>query len=450
MAGKLSSGEQPEDANSIARSSYWETVDSLIGSLRERITTLGEDMHPQLLDLTSKHQEWPVRAACLRLLAEYYLERPGTIATICGATHDSVDWVAFTAIDVAGRYRLQEAVLDLVKISGWPSNFTRPDYLRKPVGCGAAFTKRALLDIFGTRDPIQLKEDEDALFGSAREEAYRRRRRPVHEDVVEIPSGTFLAGNTPPTENPFLMEQGDNPPRSVDLPAFLIDRTAVTNSRYAEFLQDSASAAMFDHPDQPPSKSHVPAHWHDPRFSRPELPVVGVDWYDAWAFARWAGGQLPSEDQWEKAARGSDGRDFPWGNDFRPKRCNYVERSFHCTVRGIEDLEMVLLTATPRGIPEQPLLPADSLASGASPYGLVQMAGNVWEMTRTNYFSRQDMDPFFKGRRPVEFMRRKDAYHVLKGGSWSSPQPCLTTHYRGRDLITDRHNEVGFRCVYPC
>jgi formylglycine-generating enzyme required for sulfatase activity len=77
------------------------------------------------------------------------------------------------------------------------------------------------------------------------------------------------------------------------------------------------------------------------------------------------------------------------------------------------------------------------------------MSGNAWEITRTNYFTREDMDPFFRGRSPRDFLHRRDAFHVIRGGAWTSPAPCLTTHYRGRDLITDRHSEIGFRCVYP-
>lgn len=70
-------------------------------------------------------------------------------------------------------------------------------------------------------------------------------------------------------------------------------------------------------------------------------------------------------------------------------------------------------------------------------------------MTRTNFYSRDDLDPFFRGRRPVEFLNRKEAFHVLRGGTWTSPPVCLTTFFRGKDLLTDRHSEVGFRCVYP-
>lgn len=193
----------------------------------------------------------------------------------------------------------------------------------------------------------------------------------------------------------------------------------------------------------------IPAHWRDPRFSAPELPVVGVDWYDAWAFARWAGGALPSEEQWEKAARGQDGRKFPWGDGWDPDRANYVERAFGTAVVDLVELECTLRTVAMRDTPSEPVLAADSLPEGASPYGALHMAGNVWEMTRTNFFTRQDMDPFFKGRKPVEFMNRHEAFYAIRGGTWTSPPVCLTTYYRGKDLLTDKHNEIGFRCVYP-
>ncbi|MFC1439727.1 SUMF1/EgtB/PvdO family nonheme iron enzyme [Streptacidiphilus sp. N1-10] len=275
--------------------------------------------------------------------------------------------------------------------------------------------------------------------------------------MVLVPAGSFRAGSVGSSDCSFGMDDTDNPPRELETSSFLIDRTAVTNQRYQEFLAEVTGTTEFDHPDAPPGRDHLPAHRHDPRFNSPELPVVGVDWYDAWAFTRWAGGDLPSEEQWEKAARGTDGRTHPWGNDFGPALAHYVESAFGRKVENLAELEDVLVTVEPeafqpgrsRRFPPVPLIPADALPAGASPYGALQMSGNVWEMTRTNFFSREDMDPFFKGRSPVEFMNRKDAFYVIRGGAWTSPPVCLSTFYRGRDLLTDRHNEVGFRCVYP-
>jgi gamma-glutamyl hercynylcysteine S-oxide synthase len=428
-------------------SAYWDSIERIVEKVRA--AGAGPDGVTLLAGLSQTHPEWPVRAAAVRLLGQLHASTPVAAEAIAAATHDEVDWVAFTAIKVIGENRIGSAVTDLIKISGWPSNFTKPKFARKPVGCGAAFTKRALLAIFGSSDPAALRMLEDEHFAEMRTQIDAARRARVHDEVVLVPGGPFIAGATVKEVGPFQMDDSDNALRVVELPSFYIDRTTVTNERYQKFLDDIGESIDFDHPDQEPGRSHIPAHLHDPRFNRPEQPVVGIDWYDAWAYATWAGGALPSEDQWEKAARGTDGRVFPWGNSWEPERVNYVERVYGRKVENLQQLEELLVTTQHEDFPANPVMPADSLPEGASTYGLLHMSGNVWELTRTNFYTREDMDPFFRGRRPVEFMNRKDAFHVLRGGTWTSPSACLTTYYRGKDLLTDKHNEVGFRCVYP-
>ncbi|MCG7527313.1 SUMF1/EgtB/PvdO family nonheme iron enzyme [Streptomyces sp. OfavH-34-F] len=425
---------------------YWASVQRVIDLAGEKGS--GPDGIPLLVSLLAAHPEWPVRAGAVRLLAAHHAGDPAADTAVASATHDTVDWVAFTALKVITEHRISAAVPDLIRISGWPSNFTRPDWARKPVGCGAALTKRALIAIFGTRDPAELRRLEDEYFTEMRARVDAVRNRPRrNDDVVRVPGGPAIIGAD---EQPdaFRMAQDDTTLRAVDVPGFLIDRTTVTNARYREFLEDAGDSGAFDHPDQPLGGSHRPAHWHDPRFNAPGLPVVGVDWYDAYAFAKWAGGALPSEVQWEKAARGVDGRRFPWGDDWDAARVNYVERSFGRAVADLDSLEALLVTIEQGENPAVPVLAADALPEGASPYGVLQMSGNVWELTRTNFYTGEDMDPFFRGRHPLDFMNRKDAFHVLRGGTFTSPPACLTTFYRGKDLITDRHMEVGFRCVY--
>lgn len=273
-------------------------------------------------------------------------------------------------------------------------------------------------------------------------------------DVVAVPGGRFVAGEEGGAvdEDRFGAGDSENPRRVALLPPFRIDRTAVTNERYAQFLAEAghlgSGRSEVCHPDEPEGKDHVPAHWGDSRFNEPGHPVVGVDWYDAWAFARWAGGRLPSEVEWEKAARGNDGRQYPWGNRWDPALAQSALTAYGSeALRDRYDLEE-LLARTSATWPAHPVLPADSLPEGASPYGALQMAGNVWEFTRTNFYTGADMAPdFHRDHRPA-LEHLPAAFPAIRGGTWCSPPVCLTTYYRGRELLTARSNTVGFRCVY--
>lgn len=140
-------------------------------------------------------------------------------------------------------------------------------------------------------------------------------------NMVLIPAGEFQYGK-------------DKTP--TPLPAFYIDKTEVTNAAYAAFSQATGHAL----PDNFPA-------------GKPDYPVVNVSFQDAHAFAEWANKRLPTAKEWEKAARSTDGRLFPWGNDPDPKRANVATKT---------------------------LKPANDLASGASRYGVLQMIGNVWEL----------------------------------------------------------------------
>lgn len=433
------------DADRLAKlddAAYRDALDEIRPRLEHDVAT------DDLIDLALNHPDWQIRRLAVEAAGPRSPDDQRVRDTLARATHDPVDWVSFVAIQAVGRYRIREAIEDLIKVSGWPSNFTRPGYARKPVGCGAAFTKRALLEVFGSTDPDRLRELEDAHFAPLQAELDATARDPDLCDAVYVPGGPFIAGaHEDHADDPFQMDVSDNELRVEVLDGFWIDRLLVTNARYQKFLDDVGDSKLFAHPDEPEGKQYTPAHWRDARFNRPDLPVVGIDWYDAFAFAAWAGGTLPSELEWEKAARGVDGRPYPWGGAWDPERANNIGRSFGTEPADLAELERLLVTVA-RDFPAEPVLPADSLPEGASPYGALHMSGNVWELTRTNFFSREDMDPFFKGRSPVEFMNRQDALHVLRGGTWTSPPICLRTYYRGKDLITDRHNEVGFRCVY--
>ncbi len=174
------------------------------------------------------------------------------------------------------------------------------------------------------------------------------------DGMVVIPAGPFLMGTTE-EQATRLAEQygyhvswlsGEVPQRTVELPAYALDVYPVTNRQYAEFCLATG---------YPPR-----LHWRGP--SPPELlldhPVVGVNKADALAYARWAGKRLPTEAEWEKAARGTDGRLFPWGDEFDPDACQWNhDRSPHGP-------GTAPVSAHPRG---------------ASPYGVMDLVGNAAE-----------------------------------------------------------------------
>ncbi|MHB2020277.1 MAG: SUMF1/EgtB/PvdO family nonheme iron enzyme [Candidatus Xenobia bacterium] len=399
----------------------------------------------QLTVFALRHPNWLVRRAALQAIAPRCPQDAEARATVTAGCHDPVDGACFAAIRLCGEYRLREAITDLACLIGWPSTFSAPGNRRKPVGVGAVLTRQALFRIFGTTEHEEIKRLEAEYLAPRQAQAKANEKPPDLSDAVYVPGGAFKCGG-PLVDDPYHMDSGDNPERTETLPGFWIDRTTVTNARYKAFLDDIKDSHWFAHPDEPLGKDYTPAHWHDSRFIDPDKPVVGLDWYDGYAFARWAGGWMPSEWEWEKAARGTDGRAYPWG-EWDPDRLQWIERSFAQEVPTYDVLEK-LLQSVDESFPGNTSVAAASFEQGASPYGCLNMSGNVWEMTRSNFFTRKDMDPFFKGRHPVEFMNREDALYVLRGGAWTSPPSCCMTYYRGIDLLTDRHNEIGFRCVY--
>jgi iron(II)-dependent oxidoreductase len=390
------------------------------------------------------HPVWQVRALTLEAAAQW-LPLEAAVEAILHGTHDSVDVVAFLAIRLSGEHRIRPAVGHLVRISGWPSLFMRPGYLRKPVGIGASKTMKALVEIFGTQDPDELARLEDEYLAPYRRILDDGKRADLSR-MVHVPGGPCVIGTQERTD--FRFEFRDFiPTKTVDVPEFYIDRTPVTNAEYLEFARAIEQEGHGTcHPDEPAGKDHWPSHARDPRFGGDNMPVVGIDWYDAYAYAAWRGKKLPSETQWEKAARGVDGRDYPWGNEWRKELVNHVENVYECPIETLEQWRDVLRT-TSDTIPARPLWEVGSQPGNASPYGALDMAGNMWEWTRTNFFTHEDMDPFFRAYTPEEFMNRRDAFVVIRGGCWTSLPEMTRTYYRGKDLFTDRHFEIGFRCV---
>ncbi len=195
------------------------------------------------------------------------------------------------------------------------------------------------------------------------------------------------------------------PAHKVNVDAVYIDKYEVTNDEYKKFIAATGAA--------------IPLSWEDAGGDMPrgkgKHPVVYVNWENAVAYCEWVGKRLPTEAEWEKAARGADGRLFPWGNKFSRKKLNFEKSRKRGTTK------------------------VGSYPKGVSPYGCYDMAGNVWEWTADNYLP-------YPGNKHEDEFYGKERY-VLRGGSFMDAKyDALTTMRSKFTPITDDEN-VGFRCA---
>lgn len=231
------------------------------------------------------------------------------------------------------------------------------------------------------------------------------------QEMVLIPGGIFRrgAGETAP----------DGPLHFARLRPFLIDRTEVTCRQYAEFLafMRRANDPSLRNPEDP-GHSLVPRDWTGdrPPEGSESLPVTGVHWYAAYAYARWVEGRLPTEAEWERAAAGTNGLPYPWGDRFDPARC--------------------------RARAPAPL-PADSMPAGEGPCSLLHMSGNVREWCSDRF------DPRWLARGPrVDPTGPASGQHrVLRGGSFNGSEADLRLQRRDQGEPTETSSDVGFRVV---
>ena len=270
----------------------------------------------------------------------------------------------------------------------------------------------------------------------------------VISTMVYVPAGAFVRGTSQARVRQLQAQFGDyftgeSPQRSVYLNAYYIDRTEVTNRQYAQFLHAIGTAGhQYRHADEPPDKKHTPTYWRDPRLNGPTHPVTGVDWYDAYAYCHWAGKWLPTEAQWEKAARGAHGQAYPWGDEWVASYSRNLESTFGDPVLSEKHWLHVLGHLNLNAL-QTLTQPVASFPPGVSPYGAHDMAGNLWEWCQDSYHqaayrsasTRNPMGP------------PPSPYKVLRGGAWSSHRGKVRAAYRNYDLLTDRHLEIGFRCV---
>ncbi|HEY6347066.1 MAG TPA: SUMF1/EgtB/PvdO family nonheme iron enzyme [Bryobacteraceae bacterium] len=209
------------------------------------------------------------------------------------------------------------------------------------------------------------------------------------ENWVAIPAGTFVMG--PGAYS-----------RKVELNGFQIGRYPATVEEYQRFIQDGGYRNENFWKNGGLGQVDQPSEWKE-QLLHPNRPVVGVNWYEASAYCAWKGGRLPAEEEWERAARGMEGRVYPWGNDPPdPSRANYHEAKVGAP--------------TPVGL----------FPRGATPEGIQDLAGNVWEWTSSDY----DADRT-----------------VVRGGSWYFNATYVRASFRDRFEPGNRYDDLGFRCV---
>jgi formylglycine-generating enzyme required for sulfatase activity len=240
--------------------------------------------------------------------------------------------------------------------------------------------------------------------------------------MVHVEGGEFIMGSDE--------DEMEQPIHKVYLDEFMIGKYPVTNQEFKEFIDDEGYKNKELWPPEGwnwREKENIlePLYWHDRKWNGPNFPVVGVSWYEASAYATWLSKMkrdnysLPTEAQWEKAARGINGLIYPWGNEFHMNLCNSSKCGLNRT--------------SPVGL----------FQNGRSPYGCMDMAGNVLEWCfdfyGKNYYKKSSsLNP----RGPSS-----SADRIVRGGSWTdTPWNCRAA-CRSADPPSRRNFDIGFRLV---
>ena len=274
----------------------------------------------------------------------------------------------------------------------------------------AAVLAATVLSIVG---PAHAEHDKPARDLRAPQiEAQRLALLEVPEGMVYVPAGWFLMGSDPKVD-PDAGPQ-EQPQRWIFLDSFQVDRYEVSNVDYLRYVLTTGA--------------EWPPYWRQDPFPEKmaKHPVIGVSWLEADAYCRWAGKRLPTEAEWEKAARGTDGRIFPWGDE----PAGWLKTN-------------IAHSGSKRGLKYPPLANVNRYERGLSPYGVYQMAGNVAEWV-ADWF-----DP--------EYYQLATSYNptgpevgedrVFRGGSWNEDPEVARSAGRGARAPGHRSYLIGFRCA---
>ena len=231
--------------------------------------------------------------------------------------------------------------------------------------------------------------------------------------LVYVPGGEYVMG-ADDLIHPYTQEiyEASKPEHKVQLSPYWIGKYPVTNAQYSRFLAASP-------------RQKKPENWEDKQFNQGEQPVVGVDWEEAQAFCAWAGLVLPSEAQWEAAARGWEGRKYPWGEaEPTAELANFNGNVGRTT-------------------------PVDAYPAGAGPFGTLDQAGNVWEWCLDVWNAAAYRGRHREATKDPVSKQGDAASRVVRGGSWRNPARFLQAAYRSGFRTGDRYPYLGFRCASP-
>ena len=228
--------------------------------------------------------------------------------------------------------------------------------------------------------------------------------------MVLIPAGKFTMGSGNGDKE---AQHDERPSHEVYLDAYYIDQYEVTTAQYKTFMQTT--------------RHDKPRYWDQVRLPRDaQKPVIGISWDDAQAYCQWAGKRLPTEAEWEKAARGTDHRTYPWGNSLPNSNTANFSKKWDSQALYVEKLKAV-----------------GSYKQGKSPYSVYDLAGNVWEWVHdwyTNDYYAQSPEKNPRG-------PSTGNHKVLRGGSWSNKARNLRSADRFRVNPTNLYGHAGIRCA---
>jgi formylglycine-generating enzyme required for sulfatase activity len=331
------------------------------------------------------------------------------------------DFVQTEAAEGAERRILVPAMIDKVKI---PFEFRRinaadlTDWKGEPSHAGFQQLIKALTDLLGPAE-VQVAMHESQKTAPTEP-------IPNTAPITRTKPSPEKSGIRTVEKKPFIIEKSDHSDidAMVKVPAgefiyqngkakiekpYMIDVYPVTNNQFRKFIEAGGykNLNFWSAEGQKwlkKSKASAPAYWNDEKWNQPEHPVVGVSFYEAEAYAEWSGKRLPTEKEWERAARATDGRKYPWGNEFDPERCNTSESEIGSTTP---------VTQCPKGI---------------SLVGCYDLAGNVWEWCQDWYDESK-------------------SEKIFRGGSWNYYQDNAECSNRFKCHSYGRDNDIGFRCV---